>query len=451
LVNQEDSKLKHFFNKLHRINSTSYTIMISLAIMSIVSVVFIKEFNISKYVISTLMMTSSILLAIRCRKAKMLFLLTSLIAYITISAVMLHYFFLPHFKEVDTFWFLCTSQYSLMYARSMLLTITILGIFLTPNALKKAEEASVPIKEVRRKNNPIISYVGLLGIAYILIFCITRSSGSDYVANTNSLYEYGILVFLMVWYYSKENKIAKIILAICSVIYIAQALFYGVRSSAFILGGIIFMMALKKSPGIYMVLLTLAGIVSSNLFIVYRNHKDLSIIELLQRFFTNSKATDFFSVTAGDSYYTGIGIVASRQFSDAPLNHLFKFVISIFTGGRSSLADGSVIENFTKTIIQIPGGGIYPAYFYFYGEYIGVVLGAVLLGLIIRWYYTHKTSYHILATYLIAVFSLRWFLYSPLPLFRMCIVVYSALFFLCYYFDKLYVKYLSKIKSLKRE
>lgn len=452
MIKRQTYKIGSFREQIAGLKDTSYIITLFLSLISVFAVIFFDEFNISKYILGSLIGITSILLAVRCRKAKMLFLLTSLMAYTFLSAVFLHYFFLPAFKSInyETFWYLCTSQYSLIYAKSSLLTVVIISLIMTPKALNKAEKASVPVKEVLRKNNPIIAYVGLLGIAYILIFCITRSTGINYVANKNPLYEYGILVFVMVWYYSKNNKIAEILLAVAAAIYIGQALYYGVRSSAFILGVMVFMMVLKKSPGIFMVFLAILGIAVANLFVVYRTSQQLPITEVLGKYFQTMKITDFFSETAGDSYYTGIAIVASRQFSESPLYHLYKFVISIFTGGSSALAEGSVIEQYTKTIIPIPGGGVYPAYFYFYGKYIGVVSGAVLLGTIIRWYFTQKTSYHILATYMIAVFSLRWFIYSPLPLFRMCIFVYSTLFFLCYFFDKIYVKFMDKGKLIKK-
>lgn len=426
--------------------SNEYIASIIIAIVNIFVVIFNNTLD-NQYLIGTLLIITNVLLAYRVRKSKMLLFLIGIIAYINISIALIQcYSGGSMFQEYQ--WYISHSVYSLIYAKATLLNISIISLMVTPSITKKSAEAISSFGTIERKSNPIISYIGLAGILYILIFCVTRSSGAGYIASENPLYEYGTLIFVMVWYYSKNNKWANIVLAIFALVYMGQGLMYGDRSSAFILGALIITAWFKKTPGLKIVPLAAIAIFAANIVAVYRELESHGIREFIAEFLKKG-ILFFFSDTAAQSFYTGTLIVATRTLIKNPIAYLWRFIVSIFVGGRASISKGSILTDITSEIFRTPGGGIYPSYFYFWGGFLGVIIGAIIIGYVIRIAYTNQTSYFTLLKYLITVICLRWYLYAPLPLFRTCLLVFSTLFFLCFVFDLSKNNILKSIKDKK--
>ena len=89
------------------------------------------------------------------------------------------------------------------------------------------------------------------------------------------------------------------------------------------------------------------------------------------------------------------------------------------------------------------GGGMYPAFFYFFAGYVGVIAAVVILGYIIRFAFKSSNGWHKMYQAALIVYSFRWYLYSPVSLYRTIMVNFTLLVLLAYVANK-YVRKRSK-------
>jgi hypothetical protein len=308
---------------------------------------------------------------------------------------------------------------------------------MTPSAVKKAIETNYAIEHIERKNNLAITWVGMAFIVYALIFGYERTQSSIYVSNAKPLYEYAIMVFVMVWYYSKGSKTTNVMLKVFVLIYIIQGLYYGDRSSALVMMVLIGMVYINRASVLKMTFLGVLGIVFANIVAICRDLSNAGIRDIVESL-VNRGALLLFSDTASYSYYAGITIVASRlSLPQQPIYYLYKFIGAVFLGSSiTSLGDADI----TVVVRQVnynAGGGLYPSYFYFWGEYIGIIVGAIILGFIIKRVFTKKSTYSVIMQFFLTVMCFRWYLYTPMTLYRTSLLVFSTLYLLCYVFNKI--------------
>ncbi len=413
----------------------NYILTLILATFNGLVVIFYTNPTENQVLIGVLISVTSILLAFRARRATILFLLLSILAYINLSIAVMDCIYgadmFPAYQRA-----LRHSMYNEIYAKCILLTITIVSLILTPKAIEKA--ISININSFKRKSNSIISYVGIACIIYALIFGYVRiDAGSGYVSNAKPLYEYAILVFLMVWYYAKDKGLINyFLLPLFATVYIIQGLYYGDRSSALVLMVLIAMLYMTKLSVSRMLAFGLAGVILSNTIGILRSN-DLGFGGLVRQF-NDLGHLVLFSDTASYSYYAGITIVASRlSLPENPIYYLQKFILGIFLGSSTSLTNEANITVVVRQVYFNGGGGLYPSYFYFWGEYWGLIIGAIILGLVLYKAFTTNSAYFILMQLYLTTMCFRWYLYTPMTFFRTSIAVFTLIYGLCLLADRL--------------
>lgn len=423
-------------NSKRETNNIKYITNWVIALINIMVITFYDYPSRNQIMLGWLIILTSIIFLIRVKRTRTLLFLVSIITYINISIAVIDCFYGGEMLSAYQ-WELRHSQYNQSYAKSILLNITIISLIMTPSAVKKAIETNYAIEHIERKNNLAITWVGMAFIVYALIFGYERTQSSIYVSNAKPLYEYAIMVFVMVWYYSKGSKTTNVMLKVFVLIYIIQGLYYGDRSSALVMMVLIGMVYINRASVLKMTFLGVLGIVFANIVAICRDLSNAGIRDIVESL-VNRGALLLFSDTASYSYYAGITIVASRlSLPQQPIYYLYKFIGAVFLGSSiTSLGDADI----TVVVRQVnynAGGGLYPSYFYFWGEYIGIIVGAIILGFIIKRVFTKKSTYSVIMQFFLTVMCFRWYLYTPMTLYRTSLLVFSTLYLLCYVFNKI--------------
>ena len=101
------------------------------------------------------------------------------------------------------------------------------------------------------------------------------------------------------------------------------------------------------------------------------------------------------------------------------------FIISIFI--PSSIADPlSNLTSLARNHFGNLGGGLISVNFFIYGGYIGVVMIAYIIAKIVNSYKGKEYSFFSIYSIFVLVTIFRWYAYSPIVLFKLCL--YGAIF-----------------------
>lgn len=357
--------------------------------------------------------------------------------------------FLPDYQA-----YLWLSKYNIIYLKSILIVSSVFY-------LGSLDFRSRYFEVFKRKNyctnddlenfflshyNPLNSILALCMIIAIMIFAFDGSASGlsdEYVSNTNPLYEYCIFLFAFSWVYGKRSKIIRIFISLVALLYIFNGLITGDRSSSFMLMVLIASYRLKNKIVIKkMLILCILAILLANAIAVYRTDGITSsyLYSLLNR-----GMLTFFSDTVAHSCYSGLTIA---YFSDFYLGNKFSdflsWIISLFFGSSVLNYMDIKLEEVVfaaRSMFDNGGGGLFPAYFYFYGDYVGVLFGSLISMIIIRFVYYHSDlGYCRMLSYILPAMSLRWYLYTPSTLFRACLINFLIIFFFFYFIDVLTLK-----------
>lgn len=259
--------------------------------------------------------------------------------------------------------------------------------------------------------------------------------GDTYHSNTRTIYEYSILIFLVVWFYSGKSNIRLLLLYFFAIMYILQALVRGDRSSAFPMILALVLINDFKINLRTLIILAISGILASNIVSAYRIAFSLS--DLKDIFFDKYGMTAFLSDTVSQSYYTGITIVKSHYLVNSTESYFFDFLGGIFLGGGFRNADVGAVS---FEYLLNKGGGFYFSWFYFWFGIVGVIVGAIVLGYIIRSLFSSQNNYIKLYRICLIVMTFRWYLYTPFVLYRSVIFILSVLLIISIIVDTLTTK-----------
>ena len=319
---------------------------------------------------------------------------------------------------------LINKEANIINAKNYLLFLTVLSISI--GGIKEKDN----IKQ-EQKSNLIIVIGGFIILLYALIFGIDRGSVGTYISNTNTLYEYAIVLFLFVWNYSKDNKIVKVLLIIYAILYCLQGLIYGDRSSCFPMILMVFLLTFKKKYTMkHIIIAGLGGIFLANIIDVFRNTGDIFSLNTLKEVINRG----LFVNTISYAFYGGTQIIRyGLAFPERITSHFFQYITSFITGGSNQnsltvLADSNGFAN--------SGGGMTHTYFYYWGGYIATIIGAILIGRIIHYIFNKDNEYTKILRVTVTIFLIRWFLYYPIAFFRTAIIIPIVCCFICRMFTQ---------------
>jgi hypothetical protein len=410
-----------------------YFFTIFLSTINFVIILFQPHTSNNLTLISILLLISSILIVVRTRNSKSLFFLFSILAYINISIAVLDGF-LGGDLSGNYQLTLRLSQYNDIYMKSLLINITIISLLITPKIIRSAQSENMRI-DISRKDNIIILLGGSFLLILFIVFGYESSSGATFRGTARTIYEYAILLFIIIYYYGKNHKYFDYLLMLFAIIYILQGLYYGDRSSALVMMFLLLMFFSKTFNLKKMFIYMLSGVLFANMVAIYRNLSNFSISTIFSGSF-NSGFYSLFSDTASASYYTGVAITASRELVDkTPYYYFFRFLNGLFFGSSSAFSYDSNITTVASNFYNFGGGGIYPSYFYFFGGFVGVIIGSLLLGMVIRRVYSINKPIYSLLQYYMTVMAFRWYLYTPFTFFRTTLLIFFVVYAVTYIFD----------------
>lgn len=319
------------------------------------------------------------------------------------------------------------TKYSVIMAKCILISICLLTCF-----IKRINASGMFHPE--RKYNVIISYSGYCFLWYILLTGIGQEikNSSSYISNSNTLYEYAIVITLMVWYYG-NSKIFDNLIKIYGVCFILQSFRFGDRSAGALMLLLICILYFKVKINFpKMIIGAIIGIIVLNFFIVYRVDRNQGFKEIAEKTIDRGIYLD----TVSYCYYAGMTVCALHDYEENKLHMIGEFIKATIEGSsRNEYAEISDYVTKHYPFIRNKGGGMYSSLFYCWGGYMGVILGNLVVGIIILFLFNAKNSMAQMQGILFIVYTFRWYIYNVFNIFRTILVVFSALYVLCRVFD----------------
>lgn len=410
---------------------------IFLFIISLIIVFLFKDNVENLPTIGVFIISLSIYLCFKVRKNEKLLFLFAIIGFINVS-IGLSDGILKGIHVASWQIPLRETVYNVFTAKSILLFLGIVNLFITQSWINN-KALSLNSNEIVRKENSIIAYVGTFTMYAILLLGYDTSalSGGSYISNSNPLIEYAIVIYAIVWFYSSKNISINILLKIYAALYILYSLSFGDRSAAFLMILLYYLLYVGKRYKLTiskLLLLAIIAISLSNFVAELRADSNLEISNIIN----NALQRGMYSDTVSYSYYASITLTATNHLDDTFLPFI-EYLKSWIVGGSNS--EFSNLANYVKdNHLYNVGGGLYTSYFYFGLGYLGVILGALLLGFTLRNVYSHKGNLAIIYQILIPVLSIRWYLYGPTSLYRSIFIVSTILIILCLVFHNLLTK-----------
>jgi hypothetical protein len=404
-----------------------------LLILSLMCVILAGDLPFRSVLISTLTILISIHLFVKSRHDTNFLLLTGFMAYINISLAFSDFLGVGMALGQNTLdWQadLRASPSATIAENSVLIFLSVFNVLLGSKFIRQASQIS-KLKLVGR-DNAIIFY-GLLAVLFLFWSTgYSESQGAGYESVTRASYEYCVVVFPLMWFYSGRSRLRMYLMGIFVVLYIGQSLIRGDRSSAFPLILMILLLGNLNLNMLKTLSLLVAGFVFSALIAVYR----LDFSSALVSADSISQLTDrgLTIDTVSQSFYTAISIIDARGYYPNPEMFFFNFLAGIVLGGWFPGADVIVLA---ENIHFNRAGGFFFSWFYFWFGYIGVAFSAVFLALYLRKVSTSLEPVSRIYLVLTVAFCVRWYVYTPLNFFRSILFVLSVLVVIAFIVDRI--------------
>lgn len=311
-----------------------------------------------------------------------------------------------------------TWQFSLYYLPENIINVKSYSLFIT-FLLLSFKKCDTNAKLNIYNYNPIIYLGCYIILIYTLVFGIDRSTISTYVSNSNVLYEYAIVIYVLAWCFSGDRKLSKAFLLFFSLLYCLQGLMYGDRSSAFPMIIVNILLLFQNKIDLKKVLIIgICGIMFGNFIDIYRNDSNITINTF------NEIANRGLNVnTISFSSYAGTQIIRYSERNNIKERniHFMRYVTSLFKGRTSKLALSDAAK---ENGFENKGGGMTSSYFYFWFGYLGAIFGGIIIGKTINSIYKKSNNQlYCIISILISAFSIRWILYYPSAFFRTSIII----------------------------
>lgn len=337
------------------------------------------------------------------------------------------------------------------YAFLFALFFTVILILL-PGAKQMSKNIGMNIE---KKNNFLIFYINIVICTLIAFFSKSGesllSSGGYGQSEITSLGGFAIGEYFLIFFYaafkfSGTNKRNQIILLGVAGIFILKSLAFGLRNEFIQLSILLFILYYKENGKsfTYFVFI-LAGLYFSSLFASFRSNPvsflESSIIENLSLKGLIDNESDYYISHQGDVVHSSSRLINFRDNKITSSSTIYSSALFFFSSSvvpQKYLPPQANMAAYRQADYPIGGGGNIFAYFYFWFWYPGVILAGCIIGLLIRNYKKFINSLY--APYFILVFSTfpRWFSYSPINLFKLCL--YGFIIYCIYIILDIYSK-----------
>jgi hypothetical protein len=422
--------------KSYKITNTKIVMNISILGVMLIGILmfnFNKDSSVTNYYLSLSIIILNMIIVLKARKNIHLLIIILLIFYFNYSIIMGEYLAGNLKLKLNTLRFYNNGYYYKQGLFIMFIFISILALL-----IKSASKISVDF--IRKRNNVI--FFGLYILLIIIgIFFIDRSIGSSYSVQITPVYEYSFIIFIFLNYYSGKSKINEFLIIILALFFILQDFILGGRITSMqiilALAGTRYYKILNfKNILIGMILgvllLTFVGAYRSSYTI-----EGLSIIGI----FSAIKTDLFVQSTAVFAYAASITHIAASEIYSIHerLVSFLAFFIQIIIGSRNEFTNLGNVTGLARQHYLNYGGGLIFSHFFFWGSYFGVVVIGFIVSKIINKLIVNFDSnndyFRVLSIIFISCVP-RWYLYSPLEIFRATFILGTLLYFTLRFLDK---------------
>ena len=289
------------------------------------------------------------------------------------------------------------------------------------------------IKFNSEKNRKILILMLQIMLLLILVYHLINK-----ISYNTTLLEYSIILFIFIFYYTKNDKKNKIITEILLLIFSIYSIKNGDRIAVlqfmlsdfvinylnkFKIRNIIICMIL----GIFM--FTFAGLYGDFLDYGY-DFENLTISYVIEQIKERRLALD----TSVSAYFSGISMidVAENYTNSFRINNAIEYFTKYtILGNRANYKEiDLVIRDYQVNY----GGGLPTCYFYFWAGWIGVIAISLYVGFLFKIINKRKNSEYteLLSLFIVSTIP-RWYLYIPTLLFR-GILIFSIFYVVIYLF-----------------
>lgn len=406
--------------------SLFFVIDLFFLFFAILCVIFTESIHQTKF-LGIYIIIISIYLLIKCQKSTKLLMLLSILAFINISIAYTDIINLginvaPWQIEFRL------SEYNLYTMKSLVLFLAVLNSILS-NKFANSLVINNDFK-IHFRYNPYIVIALTFVLYMVLLFAYDPAvrASEEYVSNQNPIYEYAIVLFLIAWLFTGENKMLKYNLIIYSLVYILNAFSTGDRSAAFVMALIFVLTNYANKINIKVITFgALTAITVANTISYLRVNSDFNFSDVLEYLINQGLYSD----TVSYSYYAAITVSALYHINPDPLLYFSSFLQYQLVGfGVNEFGNFANYVSDNYFILFNRSGGLYFSTFYAIFGYIGVIISSILLGLIIRISFKKNGTLAVMYQILIVGFSLRWYLYNPTGLYRSIFVISTIFYFI---------------------
>ena len=254
----------------------------------------------------------------------------------------------------------------------------------------------------------------------------------------SALFEYCYIFYLMAYVFSGNSKAKHWLLILLAVVYVGKSFLYGARIEILAMAILVFVCFFSHTFKTRTILLLAAiAYFGMSLFGIFRGNLNVSSFNIGSLIGYNSTTNTLINNEA-DVFYTSAAVFGVTEYdfctfqyrAGAMLNYLVRLVIP------SSLVPTQYdVIGYLGANSGIGGGGLFSAFLYFYGTWIGVVLGGWFCGRL--WNYLGRINRQAPARQIFVIMALvmapRWYAYAPeaivkIPLYT--VIIYEVFRFI---------------------
>lgn len=328
--------------------------------------------------------------------------------------------------------------YNMQAAKAMLLFWTIVNCFVNYSVCSNCEGLK-NIEEMRHTNK-YIAYgcfiVLIIILAYAVVVEVPQHLGGAYESIENPLYEYSVLLFVISWMYSKNIRLLNRFYIIYCIFFAATFMLMGDRSSISMY--ILFYLVTHYKGKLNfnrIVVFGGAGVILMNMLSVFRSNGLLALKEMISLLIKQG----FYIDTGSWAYYGGLSMIGVSNAIDKRGVLFWSFIKSLF-GINDEYSNLTLYARNYSDRFYNADGGIFPTYMLAISGYIGVVISAIIVGIIIKKLFVEVKGVKLYFKFLTIIFCIRWYVYTPLNLFRSVFIVGGVAYLFCFYIGKLSLK-----------
>lgn len=245
-------------------------------------------------------------------------------------------------------------------------------------------------------------------------------------ARITPYYEYLTIIILFAIRYSGKIKYKINIIIILSLMLMIQDFLYGGRITSLQICFILMVTIFKEKINFKNLFkIFFIGIFLLSFIGAYREqYKFTNLLIVINQLIKGGFAFD----TPIYAYYSSATHVAASEILDnsIKINSLKEFLFNILFGNSDNL--GNITSYISKNLIYNVGGGLIFSYFYFWLNYVGTIIIGIIVVIILN-NITKFQSDLLDVMYIYLCISVpRWYLYTPLNIFRGTFIIIPIIF-----------------------